>query len=107
MSKQPVDLQNGLARLPDARPAKGIADIPMMQHPLAAFASQMMRSGDSDYLFPRLRIDSSRPSIFPSTAATRRQPARAGFSWIDLQEPDSGPGEAANLPSNGLSGKDR
>ena len=101
MRKEQVDLQNGIVHLPDSKTVNGVADMPMTDRVPKALASQMKQSGDSDYLFPSPRMDSS-PSrtsrrcsscgtgrcsapgcrIFRYTScATRLQPGSAPGAW--------------------------
>ena len=86
MRKQQVDLQNGIVHLPDSKTVNGIADMPMTDSVRAAFASQMKQSGDSDYLFPSPKINSSKPHITTVRKLWNRTLQRAGLPHFSLYE---------------------
>ena len=86
MRKEQVDLQNGIVHLPDSKTVNGIADMPMTDRVRAAFASQMKQSGDSDYLFPSPRMESSKPHITSVCKLWNRTLQRAGLPHFSLYE---------------------
>ena len=86
MRKEQVDLQNGIVHLPDSKTVNGIADMPMTDRVREAFASQMKQSGDSDYLFPSPKIDSSKPHITTVRKLWNRTLQRAGLPHFSLYE---------------------
>ena len=86
MRKQQIDLQNGIVHLPGSKTVNGIADMPMTDRVRAAFVSQMKQSGDSDYLFPSPKIDSSNPHITRVTKLWDRTLQRAGLPHLSLYE---------------------
>ena len=86
MRKQQVDMQNGIVHLPDSKTVNGIADMPMTERACEAFASQMKQSGDSDYLFPSPKIDSSNPHIATVRKLWDRTLQRAGLPHFSLYE---------------------
>ena len=86
MRKQQVDLQNGIVHLPDSKTVNGIADMPMTDRVREAFASQMKQSGDSDYLFPSPKINSSKPHITTVRKLWNRTLQRAGLPHFSLYE---------------------
>ena len=86
MRKEQVDLQNGIVHLPDSKTVNGIADMPMTDRAGEAFASQMKQSGDSDYLFPSPRMESSKPHITRVTKLWDRTLKRAGLPHFSLYE---------------------
>ena len=86
MRKEQVDLNNGIVHLPDSKTVNGIADMPMTDRARAAFASQMKQSGDSDHLFPSLRMGSSKPHITTVHTLWNRTLQRAGLSHFSLYE---------------------
>ena len=86
MRKQQVDLQNGIVHLPDSKTVNGIADMPMTDRARQAFASQMKQSGDSNYLFPSLRMGSSKPHITSVLNLWNRTLKRAGLPHFSLYE---------------------
>ena len=86
MRKEQVDLENGIVHLPDSKTVNGIADMPMTDRARAAFASQMKQSGDSDYLFPSPRMESSKPHIATVRKLWDRTLQRAGLPHFSLYE---------------------
>ena len=86
MRKKQVDLQNGIVHLPDSKTVNGIADMPMTDRVREAFASQMKQSGDSDYLFPSPKINSSKPHITTVRKLWNRTLQRAGLPHFSLYE---------------------
>ena len=86
MRKEQVDLNNGIVHLPDSKTVNGIADMPMTDRAREAFASQMKQSGDSDHLFPSLRMGSSKPHITTVYTLWNRTLQRAGLSHFSLYE---------------------
>ena len=86
MRKEQVDLENGIVHLPDSKTVNGIADMPMSDRARAAFASQMKQSGDSDYLFPSPRMDSSKPHIGKVWNLWDRTLKKAGLPHFSLYE---------------------
>ncbi len=86
MRKEQVDLERGIVHLPDSKTVNGIADMPMTDRARAAFASQMKQSGDSDYLFPSLRMGSSKPHITTVRKLWDRTLKRAGLPHFSLYE---------------------
>ena len=86
MRKGQVDLQNGIVHLPDSKTVNGIADMPMTDLVREAFASQMKQGGDSDYLFPSPRMDSSKPHITTVRKLWDRTLQRAGLPHFSLYE---------------------
>ena len=86
MRKEQVDLENGIVHLPDSKTVNGIADMPMTDRARQAFASQMKQSGDSDYLFPSPRMESSKPHIATVWKLWNRTLQRAGIPHFSLYE---------------------
>ena len=86
MQKEQVDLQNGIVHLPDSKTVNGIADMPMTERAREAFTLQMKQSGDSDYLFPSPKIDSSNPHIATVRKLWDRTLQRAGLPHFSLYE---------------------
>jgi len=52
MRKDQVDLENGLAHIPDSKSANGVADMPMSEPAKKAFEAQIKATPDSEHLFP-------------------------------------------------------
>ena len=86
MRKEQVDLENGIVHLPDSKTVNGIADMPMTERVPETFASQIRESGDSDYLFPTTKIDSSKPHITTVRKLWDRTLKRAGLPHFTLYE---------------------
>ena len=63
-----------------------LADMPMTDRVREAFASQMKQSGDSDYLFPSPKINSSKPHITTVRKLWNRTLQRAGLPHFSLYE---------------------
>ena len=86
MRKEQVDLQNGIVHLPDSKTVNGIADMPMTDRACEAFALQMKQSGDSDFLLPSPRMESSKPHISTVRTLWNRTLQRAGLPHFSLYE---------------------
>ncbi|MDR3718440.1 MAG: tyrosine-type recombinase/integrase [Bryobacteraceae bacterium] len=88
MTKEQVDLENGLVHIADSKTTTGIGDMPLTKAAKLAFQRQIEETGSSEYLFPSPKVTASKPymtNLRKVWAATLRKAGVPYFAPYELR----------------------
>lgn len=86
MLKSQVDLENRVVHIPDSKTPNGVGDMPMTDLAWEAFKGQMDQSAKSEYLFPVLSADATKPYVGSLKKVWRTALRRANVPYFSLYE---------------------
>jgi integrase len=86
MKKEHLDLENGIAWIPDSKTINGVAEVPLTEIAIRAFGRQMALAGPGPYLFPNRDNPEQHQTTFKTTwRATLRRAGVPYFRIYDLR----------------------
>jgi len=84
MKKAQVDPDNFLVHIPDSKTQSGIGDMPMTRPAWRAFKRQIKETPGSEYLFPAINPNASKPYISTLKTTWKATLRRAGVRYFPL-----------------------
>jgi len=99
MTKEQVDLENGLVHIAESKTANGIGDMPLTQAAKEAFRRQMEETPGSVYLFPSPKAEAKKPhmtNLRKVWAATLKKAGVPYFAPYELRHRADSP----NMPTS-------
>ncbi|WP_321473507.1 tyrosine-type recombinase/integrase [uncultured Paludibaculum sp.] len=84
MKKENLDLENGVAWIPDSKTPNGVAEVPLTPIAIEAFRRQIELSGPGPYLFPSVENPGGYQKSFKT--AWRASLRRAGVQYFRIYD---------------------